>query len=53
MEKEKVPLFLVFFIVVTKIDGVGPDDKRPYTNKPHQFVKKIIIIIMSHVTCDI
>ena len=29
-----------------KLDGVGPVDNRPSTNKLHQFVKK------KHVTCD-
>ena len=30
----------VFNTMVNKLDGVGPVDNRPSTNKLHQFVKK-------------
>ena len=38
------------FDYALKLDGVGPVDNRPSTDKLHQFVQKKII--MWHVTCD-
>ena len=36
--------------VFGKLDGVGPVDNRPSTDKPHHFVKKNKN--KEHVTCD-
>ena len=35
---------------ISKLDGIGPVDNKPFTNKLHHFVKKKKIII---ITCDI
>ena len=37
---------------VSKLDGLGPVDNRPSTNKLHHFVKKKKKKKMWHVTCD-
>ena len=34
-------------LILNKLDGVGPIDNRPYTDKLHHFVKK-----KKNVTCD-
>ena len=40
------------FIYLKKIDGVGPVDNRPSTDKLHHFVRKKIKIYIIIVTCD-
>ena len=46
-------LFIVdiFVNLIWKLDGVGPVDKRPSTDKLHQFVQKQKKNDMWHVTC--
>ena len=44
------PAFGFFSFPVPKLDGVGPADKRPSTNKLHHFVFKNQKLW--HVTCD-
>ena len=39
-------------ILKNKVDGVGPVDNRPSTDKLHHFVKKIVTCDMWHVTRD-
>ena len=38
--------------LLIKLDGVGPVDNRPFTDKLHQFVKKKIKCDMWHMTRD-
>ena len=42
----------IFSPKILKLDGVGPVDNRPSTDKLHHFVKKKMTCDMGHVTCD-
>ena len=35
-----------------KLDAVGPVDNKPFTDRLHHFVKKIMTCDIKHVTCD-